>query len=122
MQRFHLLLHLAQVLEHAHAFGEDGAAGERQAVLRQIALADAFGKGDVAVIERFHAAQDLEQRGLAGAVGADQARALLGRDQPVAVFEQEFVAETLAGALQLNHLIAEESRDCGRYTPSCPTV
>ena len=26
----HLLFHVAQVVEHRHAFGEDGAAGERQ--------------------------------------------------------------------------------------------
>ncbi len=39
VQGFQLLLHLAQVREDGHAFGEDGAAGERQAVLRQIARA-----------------------------------------------------------------------------------
>ena len=38
-QVFHLLLHVAQVVEHRHALGEDGAAGEREAVLRQIAEA-----------------------------------------------------------------------------------
>ena len=34
---FHLLLQRAQVGEDGHALGEDGAAGERQAVLRQVA-------------------------------------------------------------------------------------
>ena len=36
-QRFLLLFHVAQVGEHGHALGEDGAAGEREAVLRQVA-------------------------------------------------------------------------------------
>ena len=77
------------------------AAGERQSVLRQIALRDALGEADGAVIERLHAAQDLEQRGFAGAVAADQAGALLGRDQPVAIFEEKFVAETFPGAVRV---------------------
>ena len=36
---------------------------------------------------------------------AHQAGALLGRDQPVAVFKQKFVAETFPGPLELNHLL-----------------
>ena len=104
MQRFELLLHFVQVGEDAHAFGENGAAGKREAVLRQIALRDALGMADGAVVERLHAAQNFQQRGFAGAVRADQAGALLGRDQPVAIFEQKFVAETFSGALELDHL------------------
>ena len=34
---------------------------------------------------------------------ADQADALVRRDQPVEVFEQEFVAEAFAGAGKLDH-------------------
>ena len=59
---------------------------------------------DGAVVERFHAAQDFEQRGFAGAVAAHQAGALLGRDQPVAVFKQKLVAETFPGPLELDHV------------------
>ena len=43
------------------------------------------------------------QRGFAGAVGADQAHARLGRDQPVGIFEQEFVAVAFAGGGELDH-------------------
>ena len=78
------------LVENGQAFVEDGAAGERDAVLRQIAGADAFHHVDGAVIERFDAGEDFEQRGFAGAVGADDADALLRRDQPVEVFETEF--------------------------------
>ena len=40
---FHLALHVAQRGEHGHAFGEDRAAGERQAVLWEIAGVEALG-------------------------------------------------------------------------------
>jgi hypothetical protein len=41
-ERFLLRFERADFVEHGEAFGEDGAAGERDAVLRQIARADAF--------------------------------------------------------------------------------
>ena len=62
-------------------------------------LADA----DEAVIERFDPGEDLQQRGFAGAVRAHQADAVVGRDHPVSVFEEELVAETFPGGGQLNH-------------------
>ena len=43
--------HRAEVVEHRHAFGEDGAAREREAVLRQIAGGCAFGDDQAAVVE-----------------------------------------------------------------------
>ena len=36
-----------------------------------------------AVVERLDAGENLQQRGFAGAVGADQADAIVRRDQPV---------------------------------------
>ena len=44
-----------------------------------------------------------EQCRFAGAVRAHDADAVLGRDQPVEIFKQEFVAESFAGARELNH-------------------
>ena len=79
------------------------AAGEREAVLRKISGGRAFGDGERAVVERVHAGENLHQRGFAGAVSAHQADAVAGRDQPVHVFEEEFVAETFSGAGKLNH-------------------
>ena len=93
---FHLLFHGAQFGEHRHAFGEHGAAGERQPILRQVAGADAFGAADGAVIETF-VPRDLQQRGFAGAVRAHETDAVARRDQPVSSFEQQLVAEALAG-------------------------
>ena len=86
------------------ASAKHGAAGERQPVLRKIADGHALGEADRSVVERFHAAQNFEQRGFAGAVAADQAGALARRDQPVAVFKQELVAETFSGTLELDHV------------------
>ena len=48
-------------------------------------------------------AQDFHQRGFAGAVAADQANAVVAGNQPVDVFEEEFVAETFSGAGKLDH-------------------
>ena len=56
-----------------------------------------------AVVERVHAGENFHQRGFAGAVAADQADAVVGRDQPVRVFEEKFVAEAFSGAGKLNH-------------------
>ena len=102
-ERFQFRFHGAQVVEHRHAFGEDAAAGEREAVLRKISGRCAFGDDQAAVVERVHARENFHQRGLAGAVAADQADAVVGRDEPVRVFEEEFVAETFSGAGKLNH-------------------
>ena len=103
-ERFEFRFHGAQVVEDRHALGEDAAAGEREAVLRKISGGRAFGDDEAAVVEGVHAGEDLHERGLAGAVAADQADAVAGRDEPVRVFEEEFVAETFSGAGELNHI------------------
>ncbi len=41
--------------------------------------------------------EDFEERGFAGAVAADETSALVRRDEPVGVFEEEFLAEAFAG-------------------------
>ena len=86
-QRFLLLLEGQQIGEDGHAFGEDGAAGKRETFLREVADAGAFHGDHGAGVQAVHAGQDLQQRGFAGAVGAHDAGALVGRDQPVEVFE-----------------------------------
>ncbi len=48
-------------------------------------------------------AEDLQQRRFARAVAADQASALVRRDQPVSVFKEEFLAESFAGGGELQH-------------------
>ena len=102
-QRFQFRFHGAQVVEHRHAFGKDATAREREAVLRKISGRRSLRNDQAAIVERVHASQNLHERGFAGAVAADQADTVAGRDEPVRVFEEEFVAETFSGAGKLNH-------------------
>ncbi len=101
---FLLLLESQQVGEDGHAFGEDGAAGEGEPFLRQVADAGALHDGDAAGVERVHAGQDFEECGFAGAVGAHDAGALVGGDQPVQILEECFGAEAFGGPGELDHL------------------
>ncbi len=103
-ERLEFGFHRAQVVEHRHALSENAAPGECEAVLRQISGGRAFGDDQAAVVERVHAGENLHQCGLAGAVAADQADAVARRDEPVRVFEEQFVAEAFSGAGKLNHI------------------
>jgi hypothetical protein len=76
------------MVEDGEAFVEDGAAGEGEAVLGQVAEGHSLGAGEGAVVERFDTCEHLEESGLAGAVTADQASAFVWRDQPVRIFKQ----------------------------------
>ena len=92
-----------EVVEDGKALGEDGLAAEGEAILREVAEGHAFDAGERAVVEGFDARKDFEERGLAGAVAADEAGALVGRDEPVGVFEEELGAEAFAGGGELEH-------------------
>ena len=102
-ERFQFPLHGVEFGEHRHAFGKNGAAGKREAILRQISGSGALGNDERAVVERVQAGENLHQCGFAGAVRAHQSDAVAGRDQPVGVFKKKFVAETFSGARKLNH-------------------
>src|SRR5208337_4330281 len=102
-ERFQLSLHGVKFGEHRHALGEHAAAGKREPILRKISGGRSLGDDQGAVVERVQAGENLHQRGFAGAVRADQADAVAGRDQPVGVFKKKFVAETFSGARKLNH-------------------
>ena len=98
-----LLFELAQVGEHGHALGEDGAAGEREPFLRQVAEGDALLGGHDAGIESLDAGQHFQERRLAGAVGAHDAGAFVGRHQPVGVFKKDSGAVTFSRPCELDH-------------------
>ena len=100
---FGFALEGVEVVEDGEALGEDGFAAQGEAVLREVAEGHAFDAGELAVVEGFDAAEDFEQRGFAGAVAADEAGALVRRDQPVDVFKEEFLAEAFAGGGELEH-------------------
>src|ERR1700733_12822644 len=102
-QRFLLALHLVYAIKDGKAFGKDGASGEREASLREIAALNAALLRHGAVIKRVHAGEDFEQRGFAGTVRADQSYAVMWRDEPVEVLEKDFWAKALPGCRELNH-------------------
>jgi hypothetical protein len=92
-----------EMVEDGEALGEDGLAAEGEAILREIAEGGAFDAGEGAVVEGLEAGEDLEQGGFAGAVAADEAGALVRRDEPVDVFKEELGAESFAGGGELEH-------------------
>ena len=59
---------------------------------------------DSPVIEPLDARKDFQQSGLACAVAADDADALLRRDEPVQILKKYFGAEAFAGLGELNHV------------------
>jgi len=79
--------------------GEDGAAGEGETFLGQVADAGALHGDDGAGVERLHASHDFREGGFAGAVRADDAGAFVGGDEPVEVFEECFGASKRLAAL-----------------------
>ena len=96
-ESFEFPFHGVEFGEHRHAFGKHGASGKREAILRQISGRRAFGNNQRAVVQRVQAGENLHQRGLAGSVRAHQSDAVSGRDQPVGIFKEKFVAETFSG-------------------------
>ena len=92
-----------QVGEGALHFVGDGALAEPQPLLRQVADAAGPRPDDFALVGAGQAGQDLQQGGLAGAVGADQSDPLAGADAPVDPVEQHLLAVGLRGFDQLDH-------------------
>ncbi len=96
-------MHLVEIVKDRKALVKNRPPRQLQSILRKIAAADALGARHRTVIERLQPGEHLQQRGFAAAVGADQTDAVLRRNQPIEVFEQEFRAKALAGPGQLNH-------------------
>ncbi len=93
LERVHLRLHRDQVGEGARRLFEDGVTRVGQAVLRQVADGQRGRLEDGARVGLVDAGHHLEERGLAGAVGAAQADAFAVGDLPRDVVEQDAVAE-----------------------------
>ncbi len=102
-ERLHFFFDGMKLGKHGQTLGENGLAGEGEAVLRKVSDGNIFGARDGAVVERFAPGKDFHYRGLAGAVRSNQANAGFWRNQPVGVFEQELVAIALAGSGKLDH-------------------
>src|SRR3984885_3258661 len=97
------LLHAAQFFKDREALSKNATAAKGQAFLGKVSDGHAAGALQGTVVERFRAREDLEQGRLAGAVSAHQGGALIGRNEPVGVLEQDAGAESFAGSRKLEH-------------------
>ncbi len=100
---FQFQLHAAQFREDREALGKNAAAAQGKTFLGKITYGHAARALQGAVIERFGTGENLEQGRLAGAVGAHQGGALIGRNEPVGILKQNAGAESFAGSRQLEH-------------------
>ena len=100
---FGLALQRVQVIEDRETLRKDRLAADGEAVLRQVADGHALDARQLAVVQCLQAGEDFQKGGFAGAVAADQAGALVRRDEPVGVFKEEFGAEPFAGGGELKH-------------------
>ena len=75
--------------------GEDGAAVHLDGFLLEVADDGVLGEGDAALVGVLPAGDDLEQRGLARAVGPDERDAIARADAQTRVLEQDARAEGL---------------------------
>ncbi len=100
---FQFLLHAAQLGEDREALGKNAAAAQGETFLGQIADGHAARALQAAVVERFGAGEHLEQGRFPGTVGAHQGGALIGRNEPVGILEQDAGAEPFAGSRKLEH-------------------
>ena len=91
----HLGFHGEQIAEGARRFVEERPAAVREAVLREVADRQRRGLEDGARVGLVEARHHLEQRRLAGAVGAAQADAFAVGDLPRDVVEEDPIAERL---------------------------
>ena len=89
----HVVVGGEQFVERGLGLGEQGAAGGEVRLLAQQGHARAGVQADVAVVGLVEAGQQAQQRGLAGAVGADQADALAGVQLEADVLEQRPLVE-----------------------------
>ena len=97
---FDLPLHLADFVENGQAFFKDGAAGEPQPFLRQVADAHAAGLLHGAVVQRLKTGEHFHECGFPGAIGADQGGFLAGPDEPVGLKKEYARSKPLARILQ----------------------
>jgi hypothetical protein len=111
---FDLALHRAQFVEDRQALFKDGAPGQLQPLLRQVADAHAAGLLHHAVVKAFETGEHLHQRGFSGAVGTDKRGFLVAADEPIGFEKENARTKPLAGILQREHVFLFSHRACGK--------
>ena len=102
-ERLLLVFQRAKAGEYRHALRKNGAAGKRKAFLRKVAEGDTLLSGNGTGIEALDTCQDLEQGGLAGAIGSHDAGPLVRRNQPIDILEKNSGAVALSRPGELDH-------------------
>ena len=104
-QVFHLTLHVMNVAKNGQTLCEDGAPGEREAVLGKVSAANVALPVGGSVIQAFDGSQDLQESGFASAIAADESDFVIGRDEPIEVLKQDLGTKTFTGLGELEHLL-----------------
>ena len=99
----HLALERPHLVEPAQRFHQHGAGGAGGDLLGQIADGRRARAAHLPGVRLLETGQDPAERGLAGAVGADEPDALAIRDAPGDVAEDELAAEPLRDVVELDH-------------------
>ena len=123
-----LLIRLTNRARFRHALAdgfEHAVPGLEDRLLRHIADAHALRHLQQTIVELLQARDDLEHRGFACAVAADQAEALTGFERERSVVEQGHVAEGEVGVGKGKYghaAIVARPRDAGARAPEQPSI
>ena len=110
LQRFQLMMQIAGAPAAGDGFIEHRPALHLLHVLAEVADGQLLGNRDVAFVGIFFADDHAEERGLAGAVGADQADLLAGVQLKGSVDEDQLLAVLLVDVGKRNHRKYQASR------------
>ena len=110
VQVFQFVVQIADAAAAGDGFVEHGAALHLFHVLAEVADGQLLGDGDVAFVGVFFADHHAEERGLAGAVGSDQADLLAGVQLKGGVDEDELLAVLFVDVGKGNHPEYQASR------------
>ena len=105
LQRFELVMQVADAAAAGDGFVEHGAALHLFDVLAEVADGELLRDGDLAFVGVFFADDHAEEGGLAGAVGADQADLFAGVELEGGVDEDELLAVLLIDVGKRNHVL-----------------
>ncbi len=100
---FELVMERTETAAAGDRFVDHASPGHLFDVLPEIADVIRRGSDDLAVVRRFLARDDAEERRLAGAVGPDQADLLAGVELKRRVHEEQLLAVLLRQALNRDH-------------------
>ena len=112
LQLFELVVQVADAAAAGDGFVEHRAARHLLDVLAEVADGQLLRHGDLALVGRLLADDHAEDRGLAGAVGPDQADLLAGIQLERGVDEEELLAVLLVDVRERDHVNSSTEAPC----------